>query len=84
MKQIVELAPLVKVSDTHDQAMAKLQPSINKTDTDLSVTHEALIQTGANYKPGKGPVVHMERILHTKLDTTQLCAMEPRYSAEYR
>ncbi|CAK0810769.1 unnamed protein product, partial [Prorocentrum cordatum] len=49
----------------------KLQVSFNpRTDLDLSVIHESLIQSGAAYKPGQGPMVHMERILHTKL--TQL------------
>ena len=71
IKQIVELVPLVKASDTHDAAQCKLQISLDpKSDVDLSVIHDSLIQTGAIYKPGQGPVVHMERILHAKL--TQL------------
>ncbi|CAK0884038.1 unnamed protein product, partial [Prorocentrum cordatum] len=63
IKQIVELAPLAKASDTHDAAQCKFQISLNPwSDVDLSVIRESLIQTGASHKPGPFASIFAEGI----------------------
>eukprot|EP00959_Pyramimonas_sp_CCMP1952_P126217 2639613-Pyramimonas_sp.AAC.1 len=67
IKQIVELALLAKASDTDDAAQCKFQISLDpKGDVDLSAVHDSLIQTGASYKPGQGPMARTEGILHAR------------------